>query len=267
MTSYVFSIIEKAVHWNKIYDIIEEKYKKEFEIIFAIRKSNPELADLEALAKKKKNVIVNTFEQNASENFMLSESIKSANGDDLVLCRDYFDYATIMSDVLVNLGKMGAQVVCYRKPQKKGKFFAFFRKIYNNIIHMIFGFSFYEGDIGLMYFNNVATSILKSLPNNILLTKINRWAGFEVSYIESDDLKKPKFEKIEGKKTSLLLGIALFLFLAFIGGIVTLSLLNIVEFMQIFGCSIGIFLSLIWVVYLVLKLAIINRVGDLKTIK
>lgn len=264
MTSYVFSVINKKIKWDRVYDILDKKYGADFEILFAIRKNNPELEYLLKLQEKSQDFFVYSYENDKSENFMLSETIKKANGDDLILVRDYFEFATVLSDVLVGVGAKGIPLAMYRKPKKQNKFKDFFVNIYKKVVRFVFGFSLYEGDIGLMYFGNIAFSILKEMPNNILLTKINRWSGFDVSYIEMDDLTKPVFEKHAKKKLLTQISIFASLTLLSLGAFVTLLVLNLLGFIGGLLLVVSFLGFGLWLKYLIIKLSIIDTVGDLE---
>lgn len=263
MTSYVFSVIDKTIIWAKVHKILTDKFEDDFEMIFAISKDNPELSDLQKLQKQKKNVHVLTFEPQTSENQMLSTAIKQTKGDHMVLCRDYFEYATVMSDVLVAMGAMNVQVAMYRKPQKNGKIKAFFKKIYNKLVQLIFGFDLYEGDVGLQYFGNIPLSVLRTLPNNILFTKINKWKGFDISYVEADHLQPKKFDHHEKPKISRNLFIASGVFGLLLGGFITLCVLKLVSFLGGLLSVVLLLLVAFYIVYLSLKLSIVHQFGDL----
>lgn len=263
MTSYVFSVIDKRINWDKVFNLLDSKYGADFEILFAVRASNPEVEYLKDLEKKLEDFFVYVYEDKFSENEMLGQTIKKANGDELILVRDYFEYTTILSDVLVSAGRKGVPLAMYRKPKKSNRLKDFFKKIYDKLVQFIFGFSLYEGDVGLMYFGNIPFAILKEVPNNILLTKINRWSGFEVSYVEIDDLAKPKLEKQEKKK--LLKAIVIFASITalMLGVFITFTVLKLLGFLLSFVLIVAILLLGCWLDYLIIKLMIIDKIGDL----
>jgi len=263
MTSYVFSIINKQIVWSKVHEILKSKFGSDFEMVFALKEENEELAALEKLQKKHKNVVIVVCKQNASENEMINKAIKEVSGDNMVLCRDYFEYATVLSDYIVAMGYMGAQLVLFRKKEKTSKFKDFIKKIYNKIVSWLFGFKLYEGDIGLMFFGNIALSVLKELPNTAHYTKVNRFLGFDISYVESEELQKPKFEQKERKRvvahsiisaalvileTVAFALLIVFDLLGFIGGLVLILLIV---------CSI------FYLFYTIIKITILNQYGDL----
>lgn len=263
MTSYVFSVMNKKIIWSKVHQILAEKYDEEFEMIFALASNNDELADLKKLEQEQNNVLVLTFDPSYSENKMLSEAIRHTQGDNMVLCRDYFEYATVMSDLMIGMGAMNVQVALYRKPQKSGKIRAFFKKIYHRLVEWIFGFKLYEGDVGLEYFGNIPLSILRTLPNNILLTKVNKWNGFDISYIEADELKEKQFDHHEKKGVLKALWISGGIFALLLGLFITFAIVGWLGFLS---GLVGVLLLLIvmfYMVYLCLKLSIVCQHGDL----
>jgi hypothetical protein len=264
MTSYVFTVIEKRYYWDKVHEILAEKYDDGFELIFAVRKSCPEKADLLTLEKQQKNVKVLEFEDTASENKMIDTAIKQTRGLDMVLCRDYFEYDTIKSDYFLAMAQYNTQVILFKKERKTNKFKDFFTKVYNKLIKFIFGFSPYDADIGLMYFSNIAVDVLKALPSSTLLTKVNKWAGFDVSYITIEELETPKLEKTEKKALVIWTSVLGFFMSVIIAGFVLLA---------VFG-KLGFVLGLLFIFcfvivafmlnYTLLKLKIVCKYGDLK---
>lgn len=264
MVSYVFSIIQKQIFWEKVHKILESKYKSDFELVFSCQKSNTELDELLNLQKSKKNVKVIVFDEEKTENELLSEAIKQSTGTQIVLCRDYFEFTTVMSDVLVSMGQVGVEIAMFQKQKKTNKFVNFFKKLYHKLVKMVFGFSLYEGDIGLMYFGNIATSTMRALNNPILLTKVNRWTGFEPSYVQTEELAKPVLKKSNKNKTIWLLSLSIFLVLAFTALFVVTTVFAWIDFLQGFFIIVAILLCLLWTDYLSLKLMVISRVGDLK---
>lgn len=266
MTSYVFTILEKKYHWDKVYQSLTEKFGKNFEMVLALKNSNSEKAEILEFAKTVKRVSVVVLDDDKSENALVSEAIKASQGQEMVLCRDYFDYKTIMSDYMVAMGAQGAQVVVYRKIKKTSKFKNFVSKIYNKIVKYIFGFKLYGAEVGMVYFNNIALSVLRELPNSTVLTKVNKWAGFETSYIdiESKEISKAKLEKRELK--SIIKRIVFYSVLSalVIAGFVLLAVFNKLSFI------VGILLIFVFLIsnfilfYNSLKFTIIDKYGDLR---
>lgn len=266
MTSYVFTILEKKYHWDKVYQSLSEKYGSNFELVLAVKNSNPEKNEIMKFAKTFKRVSVLVVEDDKTENDMIAEAIKNVQGYEMVLCRDYFDYKTIFSDYMIEMSLEGAQVVAYKKNKKTSKLKNFFTKIYNKVIKKIFGFKLYEAEIGLIYFNNIALSVLKELPNSATFTKVNKWVGFEVSYIEieSELISQAKLDKSELKSVKIGLIACSALIALFFTGFVLLAVFNklsfIVGLLFIFVLIITFFVLL----YNILKFTFVNRYGNLK---
>lgn len=263
MTSYVFSVIDKKIIWSKVYDILKSKYDEDFEMVFAIKKSNTELADLEALSKQHENISVLTFDDNKSENEMLNDTIKAVKGENMILCRDYFEYATVLSDYLLAMGELDCQVALFRRSEKKGKIRQFFSSLYHNTVAWLFGFKLYEGDIGLMYFGNIALSIMREMPNSSYYTKVNKWSGFDISYVESDELLKPKIECKERKRNIIAMSVTAGIIALLITLFVILCVVKTITFIVGLLIIFSIFAALFYLFYLVLKFTILKNYGDL----
>lgn len=263
MISFLFSIVDKKIFWDKVYQTLSQKYD-DFEMVFAIKEQNPELEDLRALADGKDNIQIFEYEQNASENFMINKTIKHIKGDCLVLCRDYFVYATILSDFLIDMGKQGAQIAMFQKQKKSNKITKFFAKLSHKITRALFGFDFYDGDVGLVYFGNIALSVLKNLPNCSLLTKVNRWKGFEISYATTDSLDKAVMEKDETKKSLISLICSFVTLVSLVGALVLLCVFDVIGFLSILCFATAILVNVLWSIYSVIKFRLNRKVGNLK---
>lgn len=263
MISFLFSIVDKKIFWDKVYQTLSQKYD-DFEMVFAIKEQNSELEDLRALADGKDNIQIFEYEQSASENFMINKTIKHVKGDCLVLCRDYFVYATILSDFLIDMGKQGAQIAMFQKQKKSNKITKFFAKLSHKITKALFGFDFYDGDVGLVYFGNIALSVLKNLPNCSLLTKVNRWKGFEICYATTDSLDKPVMEKREAKKALVNMICSFATLAALVCALVLLCVFDLIGFLPILCFSTVILVNILWSTYAVIKFCLNKKVGDLK---
>ena len=263
MISYLFSVINKQIYWDKVYQLLKEN-NDNFEIIFVLHESNEELNDIKLLSENNSNVHYYVYENGTSENQMISNAIKYVNGTELVLCRDFFEYTPVMSDFLIEMGKSGAQICLFQKNIKKNKLKKFLKAIYKKITKTIFGFESYEGNVGLVYFGNIALSVLKEVKDITLLTKVNRWKGFDISYALTDVINCSKPERKSLKNTVFnLISASLIMFLL----IIALSMLiafNVIGYVLILLFTLFILIDIFWLFYLILKLYIVIKLGDLK---
>ena len=259
MISYLFTVKEKRMNWDKVEKYIQKK-TDDYEMILAVDSKNPDLEEIKSFESEKFKVLV--FE-NKTQNQMIEKALEVVDGDSLLLCRDEFLYTDVMASFLIGMGELGAQVVMFRKNKKTNKVKKFFAGLKNKFIKTFFNFDLYEGDTGMMFFNNIALSVLKE-TKGVLLTKVNRFVGFEISYAEIDDLEQNDYEKHEKKalvkKISIVSSILACLIVAF-GLLVGFKLIGFI-ISTLFVVS---FIGLgFWILYLSLKLSIINKVGDLK---
>lgn len=257
MVSYIFSVIEKRLIWKKVVELLQQKHN-DFQIIFAVYDKNPDLNEI--LELQDENIKVLQFSHN-DENEMISQAIKHCNGNSLMLCRDYFKYSTVMSDFLLEMADKGAQVVMFKHEKKVGKIAEFNRKILNKLISSIFNFKMYEGDIGLIYFGDIAFSVMKQ-TNAVLFTKVNRFVGFDISYASIEQLPKPQPQRKRLKKEILKVSIFSSLLIALIVGMSLLLAFNKIGFVVCLIFITIIILDIFYILYLSLKLDILKRVGD-----
>lgn len=263
MTSYLFSIIDKKIYWNKVYELIEQN-DKNFEFIFVIRENNPEIEDVIKLQHEKSNVFVYTFSPDKSENFMINDAIKKVNGKRLIICRDYFDFAPVMANFLLEMGQQGAQIAMFKKEDKKKTVKEYILNAYRKLTQSLFGYELYQGDIGLIYFGNIALSVLKEIPNSSILTKVNRWKGFDVCYATTKDLAKPKPERKKLKSCITSSIISFFILSLLITALSLLIAYNVIGFVLILLISTIILVNILWFGYSLTRLYTILRVGDLQ---
>ncbi len=257
MVSYIFSVIKKRLIWKKVVEILNKKHS-DFQIIFAVYNQNPDLNEILDLKSEKIKVL--QFDTD-DENHMISQAILQCDGSSLMLCRDYFQYSTVMSDFLLEMAESGAQVVMFKHNKKSNKLIEFNKKLLNKLIYSIFNFKMYEGDIGLIYFGNIAFSVMKK-TNAILFTKINRFVGFEISYASIDQLPKAIPQKKGLKKEVLKFSIFSIILIALIFSMSFLIAFNKIGFVLGLLFLTLIILDVFYIIYLSLKLDIIKRVGD-----
>ena len=263
MISFLFSVLDKKIYWDKVYDLLKEK-NKSFEMIIVVKQNSEELEDIQKLEQLKSNVHCYVFDDNTSENYMINEGIKKSNGESLVLCRDYFDYAPILSDFLLDMGNEGAQVCMFKKNKKQNKIIDLVLKFFRKFTKNIFGFEMYQGDIGLIYFGNVALSVLKETKNCSILTKVNRWKGFDISYALTDDLPKPKPERKNTAKMIVSLVGSLLSLTVLVTAMVLLICFDLIGFVLILLFCTVILVNILWLLYNLLKLFVFISVGDLQ---
>lgn len=258
MVSYIFSVIEKRLIWKKVVELLHQKHN-DFQIVFAVYDKNPDLDEI--LELEGENIKVLQFAHN-DENEMISQAIKHCDGNSLMLCRDYFKYSTVMSDFLLEMAGKGAQVVMFKHEKKASKVSEFNKKILNKLIASIFNFKMYEGDIGLIYFGDIAFSVMKQ-TNAVLFTKVNKFVGFDISYASIEKLPKPQPQRKNLKKEILKISTFSTLLIALIVGMSLLIALNKIGFVLCLLFITMIILDIFYILYLSLKLDILKRVGDI----
>lgn len=223
-----------------------------------------------ALAKSQnqrvgKNISVLVFATHISEDEMVSSCIKALqNVSPVVLIRGNCNFHSAENiGLLVEKVQNGADIAMFKESKKGGKFRLWLGKTYKKLCEMFFGFRFFEGNVSMIAFSLLAHKVLKETPVT-KMTKINRWVGVDVQYIEKQTLPKNSPKKTP---KSLLINtfvwagaLTAFLFLIIFFGIS--GTLSIVSFWLLFG---GILLAGAFLAYRLLMLVSFKQIGSIKS--
>ena len=74
------------------------------------------------------------------------------------------------------------------------KFQKFFMRIFQFIVHFLFGYNLFEGSLEVVAFGKVPVEILKQVDNPSMYTKIDKWSGITISKVQSSEIAKVKFK-------------------------------------------------------------------------
>ena len=131
--------------------------------------------------------------------------------------------------------------VCATK--KRNKFSNFFYKLWKKIVHAMFDFTFFDGDVSVVAISERLAPVAKNLKNLSYASRINRWKGITESQVE---VSTPPAKK-EYKKVRVNFGLVGWsaLFLAMIASTVVYFLFRPATFLSCFLWACGIFLSLV----------------------
>ena len=136
--------------------------------------------------------VVNVFPEKTSKDAMLNSLLAETKMGSIIFLKDLKKMSRI-SELLV----AGKDIVMFRK--KKNDFALYFEDVKNWLSSIIFGFNIYRGDVGAVYISEKFADVMRSMdPTGVSLsTRVNRFAGAEIHYIEQEkkDFVKHKNEK------------------------------------------------------------------------
>lgn len=205
------------------------------------------------------------FPDATAEDEMISSCIKSIeNVSPIVLIRSTSNFATLENiDILIQKIASGADLAMFRQTKKGGKVSEWFAKTYKRLCEIFFGFKFFEGNISLMAFSSNAHKILKETPVT-RMTKINRWVGVDVQYVEKQSLPKntPIKTPLNIIASCIVWACALFALLFCLIFFGVLGTLNVVSFLLYFG---GVLLAGCLFSYRLLLLISHKHIGSVKS--
>ena len=164
---------------------LQKTFQNQLQIVILCEKNHHILQEI----PKKSGILVDTYPVGTKEEEMISATIKTLPPQGLILVRGNCKYFNVQSiKLLLEKAQSSADIALFRA-KKMGKIKGWFLKIYKKLSKFFFNFTFFEGNISLMYFSARAHLILTE-TNVSVLTKINRWVQMNVEYIEVDDLPK-----------------------------------------------------------------------------
>ena len=195
--------LDNEININELSNRISEKYFK-YQIIIASTKKHKTIFNVEEYVFDEKN-----------EDKIINTLMSKVKGNKLVLARK------INNDNIEELIKMEQnlkhenQISIIKKEKNKVSRLLF--NFLNKIIKLIFGYTFYDGNICCLAFASVPLEVMKVLDNCSLYTKVNKWKGIDFVDAELKIKSKVKFKPKISKNILLLM----FSFLIIIGAILT----------------------------------------------
>ena len=264
MTNIVWCVKGKNLSQENVLAMKENlKFVGEISLFVLCEKSQAQSLLMHSKNANGINVLV--FPDQTKEDDMISSCIKSlGNVAPLVLIRSGCNFHSAENiSLLIEKIKSGADVAMLKSTKKGGKIRAWFGKTYKKLCELFFGFKFFEGNIAMVAFSETAHKILKETPI-AKMTKINRWIGVDVEYIEKKSLPKNTPQKAP---LSMLINtfvwagvLASTLFLIIFFAIV--GTLSIASFWLLVG---GILLSTCMLAYRLLVLISFKYVGNVQS--
>ena len=175
---------------------------------------------------------------------VINTIVKNNEDRQFVLVRD-FDNDNFEPIYSVYAGLKKDNQICLLS-KKKNKFVEFFAKIFNAVVHFLFGYYLIGGSLAYVAFGPIPFDILKQTENPSLYTKIDKWTGIK----DSPATSAPKI-KFKPKVLKNVIRLAC-LSLAFV---VPLILWILIKYIQ---NSIGLKLLCVFIMALCLSLIIID---------
>ena len=152
---------------------------------------------------KEKNVIIKFFKNGSGKEEIINSlhSIDKESGKIILLRRP-------VSETEFDKLKTSKKDIAYLK-KKRNKFSAWWHNLWKNLIKKIFAFYYFE-DISAISFNTTCFNLLSSLTNLSYVTRIDRFVGFEMEEIDTEN-KAPKREYDKFYASAKVVGSGLFL--------------------------------------------------------
>ena len=185
MKFLVIPLCRRNMPAKEIIDL-QKTFKNRLQIVVLCEKNHQILGEF---PKRKTGVLVDTYPIGTTEEEMISASIKALPPKGVIIARgDCNHFNTQSLELLLEKAENGADIALFRA-KKTGKIKGWFLKVYKKLSKFFFNFTFFEGNISMMFFSARAHLIL-SETNVSVLTKINRWVQMRIEYIEVGDLPK-----------------------------------------------------------------------------
>lgn len=172
--------LQNKLNIEKFVNLVEKNYKN-YKIIIASTK----------LHKKYKNVYEYQFDD-VEPDKVINTLMPKVEGERLVLVRQ-FDNDNL--DEILNIEKAikkNNQISLLKKCKNKFKSIIF--NYINKIINLIFGYKLFDGYLSCVGFSSVPLSVLMQIENSSLYTKINKWQGIDLVYVNCNKCQKLKFK-------------------------------------------------------------------------
>ena len=137
----------------------------------------------------------------------LNALIKLVETDKLIVIRKISDLEDIEK---VYRGLIKSNSICVLS-KKSNKVTQFFQKLSDFVTNFLFGYKFLHAGLGVVGFSRVPLAVLKHLDNCSMYTKVDRWIGIEINFVQTNKVDKVKFKP---KLTSNFLKLGVYTILA-----------------------------------------------------
>ena len=211
-----------------------------------------------------KNIVIENylFDEKASEEDIIETLTPKVYASSLVIIRDgQKDVNFEIVEKMILKQQTGYDVVLAKNNKKKNIFARFFSSILKKFVKHVFGFSFYDGELGIQVFGSNAISIMKisGTPN---LTKINRWIGINIGYLETS-ISPCEFESKQRKSINFFTALYSIIFAVLLSATITVGILVTIPWLAILGIIFALLIAFVFSTFYVLKAYTVNKVGDL----
>ena len=231
MITVLMPIVNRKQSFKEILEVFSGcEHSDKISLVILTEKNNKILEEITEDSPSNFPIFVDVFSVGTSEEAMISSAIKNLETSECVLIRDA---ATTFSSYHINKlfegVLLGYDVVMLKPKKQANKIKRFFQNLSKKLFKFLFGYNYYDGDIGMQYFGEQAVDILKT-TNLTILTKLNKWIALSIFYVETDlkpivfKNKTPKNFVVSMLATSVVLVLTIFLAI-FLPKLVNLNLL------------------------------------------
>lgn len=260
MITFIFTVKKRE---------IKEDFLQRFNVFYGEKEvfiAAEEGKTLNLLPSSEVSAHIAYFNSGTREEDMIQSLIGKVNAETLVIVRDG-EEPIFFEDLKSAIVKQreGYDIVLLKNSKGENKFKTFFSNILKACAAKMFGFNFFEGELTVEVFGANAINILKTNGTG-LLSKINRWVGAKICYVNSTVEKK----SFNSKKQKNLKLITLLCFLAFtlvLAGSICLGVFVSLPWLAILGLIFLNFVTGTIAIYNLLRYYTSYRVGDLTASK
>lgn len=175
---YSFLICDLKNELNK--NEIAKQIKKQFEnadIIFLCTDKK---------IKKSDNYTTVIFDKIVRDDVAINSSFKLIKNNNVFVIRSGFKDFDIL--YLLSENNINNDIIMFKNNKNNSKIH-FFNKIitfFKNLYYKLFNYYFYNGNIVCILFKKNACEVLKQLDNPATFTKIDKWVGLTIGYVEKN---------------------------------------------------------------------------------
>ena len=164
---------------------------------------------------------------------VINALVKKIDTEKLVIVRKFDN--NNFNEIASVVGELKKENQLCMMSKKSGKIKAFFRSLFSPIIRFLFGYDLLSGSLSCVGYGKNCLEVLKQLDNPSLFTKVDKWSGVDIKYIETSQTQKVKFKSKVAKNyiriavyTILMaLPILLWIFVPFFAQSILLKLIGI----------------------------------------
>ncbi|MBQ3494341.1 MAG: hypothetical protein IJA69_02890 [Clostridia bacterium] len=176
--SFLICNVDNHIDIKKLNKFVSDKFD-DYELVVAVGEKHRSV--------KIENVREYVFSENETNDDIINALVPVVFGQAMVVVRkiENNNFEPILN--VLSGFEQNNDIVLIRK--KQNKVTKFFKRILSFLIRFFYGYTLYDSNLSVCAFGEIPLNVLKQTENASTFTKINRWTGINIVYVEGECAK------------------------------------------------------------------------------